>query len=151
MVTINGVKAQNLQANQQENIKKPTMNEVLSRMQSNFDMANQNAQNQQKFSNNEQNQNFDSAQNKSPFDSLASMFQGENSILLSLLPMLLTKQKNANLGQEIMTKMLANSGNPMLAKLVGMLTSINKKTDIQNSEQQTTQASKIDDFARVEE
>ena len=143
MVTINGVKAQNLQAVQQENVKKPTMNEVLSRMQSNFEQTNQTAQNKQNCSNTE-------AQTKSPFDNIMSMFQGENSILLSMLPMLLTKQKNENLGKEIIKKMLANSGNPMLAKLVEMLSNINKKTNIQNTEQ-TIQSSKIDDFAKVEQ
>lgn len=143
MVTINGVKAQNLQANQQENIKKPTMNEVLSRMQANFEKSeNLPTQGEQNFSINQN--------DKSPADGIMSMFQGENSILLSLLPMLLTKQKSPNLGQEIITKLLASSGNPMLAKIVGMLANINKPENIQDSAQTTTQNSKIDDFARAE-
>ena len=80
-----------------------------------------------------------------------SMFQGENSILLNLLPMLLTKQKNANLGKEIMMKMLANSGNPMLSKIVGILTNIDKKSSVQETEQTNTEtASKIDEFKKVE-
>jgi len=152
MVTINGVKAQNLQALNEETTKKPTMNEVLSRMQANFDQlsnTNQPAQNEQNFSNNEKNVN---TQSKSPLDNISSMFQGENSILLSLLPMLLSKDKSQsqNIGQEIMMKMLANSGNTMLSKIVGMLPKINKKNSIQNTEQNITEASKIDAFAKVE-
>lgn len=145
MTTINGVKAQNLQANPNENLKKPTMNEILNRMQANFEQCSNDTsavQNQQDFSNN---------QNKSPFDSIMSMFQGENSILLNLLPMLLTKQKNANLGKEIMMKMLANSGNPMLSKIVGILTNIDKKSSVQEPEQTNVEtASKIDEFKKVE-
>ena len=149
MTTINGVKAQNLQANPNENLKKPTMNEILNRMQANFEQCSNDTsavQNQQDFSNNQN-------QNKSPFDNLMSMFQGENSILLSFLPMLLTKQKNANLGKEIMMKMLANSGNPMLSKIVGILTNIDKKSSVQETEPEITNietTSKIDEFKKVE-
>ena len=53
MTTINGVKAQNLQANPNENLKKPTMNEILNRMQANFEQCSNDTsavQNQQDFS-----------------------------------------------------------------------------------------------------
>ena len=55
MITINGVKAQNMQANSQECVKKPTMNEILDRMQANFEQCSNDTsavQNQQDFSNN---------------------------------------------------------------------------------------------------
>lgn len=161
MVTINGVKAQNLQAKQDVKIK-PTMNEILAKMQANFDQFAYNDQNQANYNQsqtnteksfqNQANQN-NSQNNQSGLDNFGSMLQGENGILFNLLPMLLSKDKS-NMGKEIMTRMLANSGNPMLSKLVSMLTKVNKKDfPVQKFEQEsnTENTSKIDDFKRVEE
>ena len=153
MVTINGVKAQNLQATQNDD-KKPTMNAILSKMQENYDQLTYSSQNSQtKVSNQSQNSNQTNqttSQNIN-IENFTSMFQGENGILFELLPLLLSKDKS-KLSQEFMTKMLAKSGNPMLSKLIAMLPKVNKNP-IQSQTQKVDEpySPKIDDFVKTEE
>ena len=149
MVTINGVIAQSMQSIQKPD-KKPTLNEVLSKMQANYDQLNTDDQTLMQ----QAKTNIDNKECVTPNDGIEnifSMLQGENGILFSLLPALLSKQKNPNLTQEIITKMLANSGNPMLAKLVGILTNV-KKSGVQSTDVEVAESvqPKIDTYYRIE-
>ena len=152
MVTINGVKAQNLQT-QANSSKKPTMNEILSKMQANFEQ--QTYLEQKNMTTVTQNQSTPDTQScqteqKFGFENLSSILQGENGILFNILPMLLSKDSK-NMGQEILTRLLQNSGNPTLSKLVSMLTKVNKKNSVsQTSTQQTElQTHKIGEYKKI--
>ena len=157
MVKINGVNATNNFELKKQNSAKPTIKEILDRMENNY--QNIYSVDTQNFSNKENTKNkFDelhkadtsntgTSSNANILSSLTNMLGenkninlpkenlGNDNLLLSILPMLLSKNKNASTlktSENILFKqILKNSNNPRLMQIAELLPKIISKKNIE--------------------
>ena len=189
MVKINGVKAISTYQLEKEKEIKPTLNQILDRMENNYQEINnpntQNKYNDKKYSydsekyNSQYNQQIPQNENdgtftQNIFSNLIGNMQNNNeqnvntqnfgddksNLLLSVLPMILSKNKSAGgikNGQEaILKELLKQSNNPRLSQFVQLLPKILDKNNISNQTFSSTQAQKkeepkIDSFKKTSE
>lgn len=146
MILINGKEIENKNSSQEQTIKKPSINEILQKMQTNYD-------NQIYATKQQSTQPNSDAQPQT-----TSNTENQNNLLLSVLPALL-KQKQTPTVQtqdvdqnEILKTLLKNLNNPMLEKLFELLPLFSKKTkaqqaDIGNKKSET----KIDSLVKTDD
>lgn len=163
MVKINGVKAN--ETSQMEKVVLPSMNEVLDRMENNFESRK--IDYSKSGSNNffgdfdikKNNQNLNGDNQK--VNTLGSFDMSQNSsdnssFLLTVLPMLFSKDKNINFKNaqnEIIKNLLKKTNNPLLIKIFELMPKLEKMT---NTEKKTTtfeekKEKNIDDFVKAED
>ena len=143
MVKINGVKATS--TTEVKNVS-PSINEVLDRMDNNF-QARQ-IDYDKKVDN----------ENKVDAFGFASNTDENSNLLLSILPLLLSKDKKSfslkNSQNEIIKLFLKKSNNPMLLKIFELLPKISNlnKTEIHTQNTESAQNNKsIDDFVKTDD
>ena len=168
MVKINGVKAANTL--ELESQKVSALNQILDKMESNFEYINSNTNKKQNFEyqkySNEKygNQSFDvdgnQNQNISNNSYSSNTFQGDKSnLIMSVLPALLSKNKGANFlfdEKNILIKeLLKNSKNPMINKLFELMPKLANKNISSSQSIETEKAQKklpaIDSFVKTED
>lgn len=183
MIKINGITATNNFETQKEIQIKPTINEILDRMENNYQNIH-NVQNQsyktntQSASNNSNNFNAEisnlqnkNVENQSIFSSILNgnnpnsgfennnLLSDNNSLLLSILPTLLTKNKGVNTLKNsqnmIFKEILKHSNNPRLNQIAELLPKIfsnNSTPQMFSTETQTSpNQNKIDTFKKTDE
>ena len=163
MIKINGTPANALQQKKQENLT-PTLNQILDRMENNYNYVNsasaQSANNSepQQASKTALQKSFDYANNSAiPNNESVSAqgFDDKSNVLLSILPSLLDKSSGEKEKNILIGELLKNSKNPTLAKLIEVLpklTSINKaKASIQQQILPTREQPKIDSFVKTDD
>ena len=163
MIKINGVKATSVMETQKEIT--PSINQILDKMENNFEAR------KVDYSQNNLNnifdgsQNIDNSQNTNQYSqkvnslgSFNALQNGDNSnLLLSILPMMLSKDKTSAFKKsqnEIMKQMLKKINNPMLAKLFELMPKLAKATsaETQNANVETNKKEKnIDEFVKAED
>jgi len=176
MVKINGVKATNSFETQKQKDIKPSINEILSRMETNYqnvhNVKSENYNSTPKSNINNSNISADifneSEQNTSPasqglFSNILGNVDGgignaDNNLLLSILPMMLTKNKGANTLKNsqnmIFKEILKNSKNSRLKQIAELLPKImqNNSPQMFNTETEIkTIENKIDTFKKTDE
>ena len=169
MIKINGVKARNNFELKKQNIIKPTIKEILDRMENNY--QNINNVDSQNFNYNKEikNQNESAKSNTNVLNSLSNMFNpnkntytpseniGGDNLILSILPMLLSKNKNTNSLKNtenlIFKEILKNSNNPKLMQLAELLPKIlNKKSiETETTEQEVKDIPNIESYTKTTE
>ena len=177
MVKINGVKANNIFDIDTKKQKKPTLNQILDKMEDNYQnvniQSNSNNFDKQNTYQNSSGKNYENQNNTNSnlFSNLiGNLTQNDNTtsamsfdenqtennnLLMSVLPLMLNnKGKNIKNSQELIFKeMIKNSNNPRLAQLVKLLPKLmnNNKpsfTVVQET-QQKKEEPKIDSFTKT--
>ena len=150
MVKINGVKA--TESSQTEKNVLPSMNEILDRMENNFEARKIN------YSNIDSSNLFNDTNNNQKVSTFGNFDLGQQTNdlkpLLNILPMLLSKDKSFKNNQnEIIKMLIKKSNNPMLSKLFELLPKLSKvknaEAEIKNNE--TKKEKNIDDFVKAED
>ena len=156
MAIINGVKINNTKDEiQTDAIKKPSINEVLEKMQVNYNNLNNyysQSNNVSVMSNTEPKEQTSSANtNSSSID---------NNILVSLLPLLLNNKSNGASTEtvkkeqnELFRALIKNLNNPLLEKLFELLPTLSKKNSVKKVEVESVKKNepKIDSFVKTDE
>ena len=177
MVKINGVKANNIFDIDTKKQKKPTLNQILDKMEDNYQnvniQSNSNNFDKQNTYQNSSGKNYENQNNTNSnlFSNLiGNLTQNDNTtsamsfnenqtennnLLMSVLPLMLNnKGKNIKNSQELIFKeMIKNSNNPRLAQLVKLLPKLmnNNKpnfTEVQETLQKKEEP-KIDSFTKT--
>ncbi len=150
MVKINGVKA--TETSQTEKKVMPSINEILDRMENNFEARKIN------YSNIDSSNLFNDTNNNQKVSTLGNFDLGQQTNdlkpLLNILPMLLSKDKSFKNNQnEIIKMLIKKSNNPMLSKLFELLPKLSKvknaEAEIKSNE--TKKEKNIDDFVKAED
>ena len=156
MAIINGVKINNTKDERQTDaIKKPSINEVLEKMQVNYNNLNNyyiQSNNVSVMSNTEPKEQTSSTNtNSSSID---------NNILVSLLPLLLNNKSNGASTEtvkkeqnELFHALIKNLNNPLLEKLFELLPTLSKKNSVKKVEVESVKKNepKIDSFVKTDE
>ena len=142
MATINGVLAETIGAKKPET-KTPTMAEVLSRMEANFEES------QAQIANAQSAKTYKNVQ-------IQGEKNGQNDILTAILPLLAKSNSQEEIKQKLIAKLLESSGNPMLAQLLTILPKLKKNQNGQkppsDSPKQTeSEETKIDQFVKTDD
>lgn len=152
MITINGTKAEPTDtyiAEKQKNVL--SIKQVLASMQQNYD--NVNLGKAQALKN-------DDTNNSNGMLNLLTSGKDKNELLMSLLPLLLSKNKTGidslSVGEnDIMQNLLKNTNNPMLSKILEMIPKFknlsSKKTKKQEEVKPVNDSPKIDSFIKTSE
>ena len=148
MVLINGVKINNNEEKQSEQLKKPSINEILDKMQVNYNNMNyaNNNQNVDIMANTESKQQTNNTNNST-----------DNNLLLSLLPLLLNnKSDSAEIlkkeQNELLHTLIKNLNNPLLEKLFELLPKLSKKSNIKKVEtEEKIEKPKIESYVKTDE
>lgn len=152
MVKINGVKA--TETSEIEKDVSPSINEILDRMENNFEARKVN------YSKVNSNSIFDGANNSQKVSTLnnfsVSQNEDDSNIFLNILPMLLSKDKSINLKKnqnEIIKMLIKKTNNQMLLKLFELMPKLSKakNTETENEKNKTEKVQNIDDFVKAED
>ena len=146
MVTINGVKVSNDNQRQENQIQKtPSINEILDKMQNNYNNLNYpDTQKISVLSNTETEANTNN-----------NNLNNDNNLLLSILPLLLNKSGNQadilkSEQNKIFQSMIKSLNNPLLEKIFELLPKLNKKTSVKKVEVESKKnESSIDSFVKT--
>lgn len=149
MTLINGVKIESNNASSQNSQRQPTMNEVLNRMQNNYDNINS-----RNIST--ENTNDSSTNNNEVTNILGTAGGGKDSLIKSLLPMLMSANKTnespAIDSNKLIDMIVKNTNNPNISKLLELMPLISKnKTKTQSKEDSTTEKPKINSFVKTDD
>ena len=163
MVKINGVKASGIDENSMHEIK-PSINQILERMDSNYRDIQSRAQSMQNqnfgtsifqgFQSSNQNSEKVSTLNTDANTSLSTL--GDGNLLLTLLPALLSGKDKKNIlafDNPIFKEILKKSNNPMLQKILEILPMISKNKTSKQSEKKddVKQETKIDSYVKTDD
>ena len=148
MVLINGVKIDSKDERKEDLQKKPSINEILEKMQSNYNKINSVVVQSNDFT-----KNYEEDSQKT---STMGLSGGDNNLLLTLLPMLLNKsgdgtailQKEQN---EIFHTLLKNLNNPLLEKLFELLPNFKKPRKKAETSTTKKEDPKIESFVKTED
>lgn len=146
MVYINGVKITSAEEKTTEQTKKPSINEILDKMQLNYNNVNYSAG---------QTENNLHGEQKPEQVSVLSKQSGDNSLLLSILPLLLNKGNNAEVlksqQDELMHTLIKGLNNPLIEKLFELMPKVSKKTTKKVEAESTKKEPAIDSFVKTDE
>lgn len=142
MATINGVLAETIGAKKPE-AKTPTMSEILSRMEANFEES------QAQIANAQSAKTYENVQ-------IQGEKSAQNDILSAILPLLAKSNSQEEIKQKLIGKLLESSGNPMLAQLLTILPKLKKHQNEQKPPSDTpkqaqTAETKIDQFVKTDD
>ena len=150
MILINGVKV-NKNIEKSEQIKQSSINEILDKMQVNYNNMNYA----------KSNQSVDIMSSKAEVQSeqpVNALNASDSNLLMSLLPILLNQSKESsaetlkNQQNELLHSLIKNLNNPMLEKVLELLPKLTKKR-VKKVEAESTKKDepKIDSFVKTSE
>ena len=150
MILINGVKV-NKNIEKSEQIKQSSINEILDKMQVNYNNMNYAKSNQSV----DVMSSKAEAQSEQPVNTLNA---SDSNLLMSLLPILLNQSKEnsaetlKNQQNELLHSLIKNLNNPMLEKVLELLPKLTKKS-VKKVEAESTKKDepKIDSFVKTSE
>ncbi|MGN1221880.1 MAG: hypothetical protein ACI4TT_01435 [Christensenellales bacterium] len=150
MILINGVKVNN-SIEKNEQIKQSSINEILDKMQVNYNNMNYAKSNQSVDIMSSKAE----AQSEQPVNTLNA---SDSNLLMSLLPILLNQSKEnsaetlKNQQNELLHSLIKNLNNPMLEKVLELLPKLTKKS-VKKVETESTKKDepKIDSFVKTSE